>query len=192
MDVLLRILAPLPADFPIPLLIVQHLHKTDHSRFAAMLDASVPLSVTEAMDEQVVEPAHVYVAPSDYHVLVERDGTLALSVDPPVNWSRPSVDVLFESAARTFAERLIGVLLTGANADGARGLKLIRQLGGLTIAQDPATAESPVMPEAAIRLQAAEQVLSPDEIADRLLALARVDGDRRRAFARSGDGGSNG
>lgn len=170
---LLAVLAPIPRDFQLPVLVVQHLHKSDGGRFAKHLAARVPIAVSEVHDKEVIQPAHVYVAPADYHLLVERDGSVALSVDPKVNWARPSIDVLFESAARVWADALIGVILSGANDDGARGMKLIQQLGGLCIAQDPASAEIPVMPRAAIDLARIEHVLSPTEIGGLLLRLGR-------------------
>jgi two-component system chemotaxis response regulator CheB len=171
MQVMLGILALLPGDYPLPLLAAHHLHKTDGGRFAQHLDSRARITVTEAVDKQAIEPAHLYVAPADYHLLVERGGTLALSIDPKVNWARPSIDVLFESAARVWADRLVGVLLSGANDDGARGLKVIRGLGGLCIAQDPGTAESATMPRSAIDLGAVEEVLQPEEIGRRLRDL---------------------
>jgi two-component system chemotaxis response regulator CheB len=175
LESLLAILAPLPADFPLPVLVAQHLHRTDEGRFAEHLASRVAIAVTEAHDKQPIEPAHVYVAPADYHLLVERGGTLALTVDPRVNWSRPSIDVLFESAARAFGDALVGVILSGANDDGARGMQLIRELGGLCVAQDPQTAESPVMPRAAIELAGIETVLPPERIGRLLRELAIHD-----------------
>jgi two-component system chemotaxis response regulator CheB len=120
------------------------------------------------------------VAPADYHLLVERDGTLALSVDPKVNWARPSIDVLFESAARAWADAVVAVILSGANDDGARGMKTIRALGGLCIAQDPDTAESPVMPRAAIALACIEHVVTPDEIGELLVGIGQAGPTARK------------
>jgi two-component system chemotaxis response regulator CheB len=169
MDALFAILSALPSDFALPVLVVQHLHATDDGRFARYLDEMVALHVVEPCDKEPICPACVYVAPANYHMLVEKDGTVALSVDERVKWSRPSIDVLFESAARAWGEALIAVILSGVSDDGARGMSVVRSLGGLTIAQDPATAEHPTMPRAAIDAGAVDEVLSPEEIGQRLL-----------------------
>jgi two-component system chemotaxis response regulator CheB len=168
MEALLEVLSRVPASFPLPLIVAQHLHKSDGGRFAEHLGSRVPLAVSEARDKQAIAGGHLYVAPADYHLLVERNGTLALSVDARVNWARPAIDVLFESAARAFAEAVVAVILSGANDDGARGMKLVRALGGFCIAQDPDSAESPLMPRAAIALAAIEHVLRPAEIGEML------------------------
>lgn len=175
---MLAILSRLPGDYPLPLLLVQHVHKTDAGSLARHLDAELALPVAEACDKEPVEPPHLYVAPADYHLLVERECTLALSVDHRVAWSRPSIDVLFDSASRAWGERLIGVLLSGANDDGARGMKTIRAAGGFCVAQDPETAESPEMPLAAIELAGIETVLPPTQIGALLMALACDGGER--------------
>lgn len=171
-EALSALLAPLPADYPLPVLVAQHLHKSDDEYLAQHLDARLSLQVTEARDKEAAEPGRVYVAPADYHLLVERGGTLALSVDPKVNWARPSIDVLFESAARAWVDALIGVILSGSNEDGAQGMRLIRDLGGRAIAQDPSTAECAVMPQAAISMARIDIVLSPEAIGDLLVKIA--------------------
>jgi len=181
MDALVIALAHLPAGFPLPLIVAHHLHITDGGGFAAHLASRVALPVAEALDKQPVEPGQIIVAPANYHLLVERGGTLALSIDPRVNWARPSIDVLFESAARAWSGGLIGVLLSGANEDGARGLKVIHELGGYCIAQDPATAPSPVMPQRAIELGGAARVLTPEQIGG---ALRELGGGRAHPAAR--------
>jgi two-component system chemotaxis response regulator CheB len=174
LSALLAVLEPIPADFPLPILVALHLHKTDGGRFAEHLAARAAIAVSEACDKEVIEPAHLYVAPADYHLLVERGGSIALSIDPKVNWSRPSIDVTFESAARAWADAVIGVILSGANDDGARGMKVIADLGGACIAQDPDTADSPVMPRSAIELARIETVLPPAGIGELLLRLGRA------------------
>ena len=185
---LTELLAPLPADFPVPILVAQHLHKTDGGQFAEHLASKVALQVTVARDKEIVEPAHVYVAPADYHLLVEPEGTLALSVDPKVRWARPSIDVLFESAARAWSDALVGVILSGANEDGAAGMRLIRQLGGLVVAQDPQTAANPVMPRSAIDEACIENVLTPAGIGELLLQLRCPSGLREPSTVRQGGG----
>jgi len=128
-----------------------------------VLGRSSKLPVVPATDKETIEPGHVYVAPADYHLLVE-EGHLALSADAPVEFSRPSIDVLFESAADTYGPRTVGVLLTGANRDGAEGLGRIAAAGGFTVAQDPETAERGDMPAAAIARGATRRVLALERI----------------------------
>ena len=130
------ILRSLPDEYALPILVVQHLHPTSGSYFATLLDGLCRLRVTEACDKEPVRPGHVYVAAADYHLLVERDETLALSIDEKVNWSRPSIDVLFESAARVWAERLVGVLLSGANSDGTEGMRTIKRRSQIFVISD--------------------------------------------------------
>ncbi len=168
-------LAPLPADFPLPILVVNHLHVTDDGRFAERLGRTLRLAVCEACDKQPIVPPGLYVAPANYHMLIERDETLALSVDPKVNWARPSLDVTFESAARVWRERLICVVLSGANSDGAAGARLVRELGGTVIAQEPGTAEHTVMPMAAIEQAGITTVLPPEKIGELLLARCEIE-----------------
>lgn len=164
------LLAPLPADLPLAVLIVQHMGPdTDHEFFLAYLRQNTKLKVTEAGEREPVEPGIVYVAPANYHLLIERNRTLSLSIDDKVNYSRPSIDVLFESAARTYHDSLIGVILTGASSDGAAGLKAIKEYGGLTIVQDPTTAESPFMPAAAIRSCQVDLIVTLEEIPKAIL-----------------------
>ena len=167
------ILGELAADFALPILLVQHLHVTDDGRFASHLGGTTRLTVVDARDKEPILSGHVYVAPANYHMLVERDETIALTVDEMVNHSRPSIDVLFESAAHVFGSRLIAVILSGASHDGAQGMCTVRALGGLAIAQDPASAEHPVMPQAAITAAGVETVLPPHGIAQKLSELGR-------------------
>jgi two-component system chemotaxis response regulator CheB len=128
------------------------------------------------MDKAPVEPGTVYFAPPDYHLLIDRGPSIALSADDLVNFSRPSVDVLFESAADVYKERLLGIILTGASRDGAAGLDAVASAGGLTVVQDPATAESRIMGEAAVRRRKPDLVLSLPDIARLLGTLDRTGG----------------
>jgi len=172
-----QVLGPLPASFPAPIAIVQHIGPKGPG-VAASLERSVRLSVKEADEKEASEPGRIYLAPPDYHLLVEPNGSFSLSVDPRVNFCRPAIDVLFESAVDGFGDRLIGVLLTGNNADGAHGLLKIRQAGGMTLVEDPETAAFPSMPRAAVALGAAERVLSLGEIAQALQdEVVRHDGE---------------
>ncbi|RFP13862.1 MULTISPECIES: chemotaxis protein CheB [unclassified Duganella] len=153
------LLGTLPADLPWPLLIVQHISADSDGSLATVLGQGCALRVKEAEERERIEAGTVYLAPANYHLMVERDGTLALSTDPAVSYARPSIDVLFESAARAFGPALIGVILTGANADGSQGLRAIKQKGGLAVVQDPADAASPSMPLAALAAVKADYVV---------------------------------
>ncbi len=168
------ILAGLSQDFGLPILIVQHLHSTDGGAYADQLDSRLTLPVREADDKQPIQAGHVYVAPANYHLLVERTNTLALSVDKPVNWCRPSVDVLFESAACAWGDGVIGIIVSGTGNDGADGMCAIADRGGMTIAQDPAGAQSPEMPRAAIERGRVQEVLTPPDIAALLMTCGAV------------------
>jgi len=145
--------------------VVVALHRAaEATGLAEALQEHTQLVVTEAEDKDDLVRGHVYVAPSDYHLLVESDGSLALSTDERVQFARPSIDVLFESAADAYRERCVGVVLTGLNEDGAAGLARIKELGGVAIVQDPRTAERGEMPTAAIAATTADVILPLDEI----------------------------
>jgi len=176
------ILKELPASFALPLVVVQHRQAGSDDTLARLLGAVTSLPVAEAEDKALLEAGHVYVAPADYHLMIESTTfvgprtkigrpSLALTVDAPVGFSRPSIDVLFQSAADAIGRRLIGIILTGANSDGAEGLMSIRDVGGMTIAQDPASSESPAMPRAAIARGGAVLVLALEKIAPLLVQL---------------------
>ncbi len=161
----LHLLLPLfGKDIGIPIMVVQHRGTDDDAWLAASLNKKCSLKVKEAMDKEPVVPGTIYLAPSGYHLLVEKDFSLALSVDEPVCYSRPSIDVLFESAAEAYGLDLIGIVLTGANSDGSDGIIAIKAKGGYTIAQDPATAEVDYMPRAAIKTNAVDTVLALEKI----------------------------
>ncbi len=148
-DVLGALLPDLPADFALPVIVVVHLPPRRTSLLPPLFAARCALPVREPQDKQPVE-AGVWFAPPDYHLLVESDHTFSLSIDQPVRFSRPSIDVLFESAARAYGSRLLGAVLTGANDDGAEGAQVIRKLGGVVAVQTPETAVASEMPRAAI------------------------------------------
>jgi two-component system, chemotaxis family, protein-glutamate methylesterase/glutaminase len=173
------ILSALPEDFPLPILLVQHLHPSDDGTFARQLKNHVKLPVIDPSDKERIEPGQVYVAPADYHLLVERNRTIALSTEERVHWSRPSIDVLFESAALALGKCIIAVILSGASDDGAAGIRAVKVAGGLTIAQDPATAEYPFMPQAAIDTGAVDEVLTIAEIGRRLVEIGSKSVDIR-------------
>lgn len=163
-----QVLGALPPTFPLPIVAVQHRSRESSDAYAHVIGLSTKLPVRDAEDNVPLVAPGVYVGPPDYHLLLE-PGRLALSVDEPVAYSRPSIDVLFESAADAYGPNVVAVLLTGANADGARGLARIKQAGGYAIVQDPHTAESPEMPAAAIANAPVDRVLPLSEIADELL-----------------------
>jgi two-component system chemotaxis response regulator CheB len=143
------LLAGLPRAFPMPLAVVLHRHREADDLLSAILQQHSLLPVMEALDKMPIQSGRVFVAPADYHLLVE-PGHFSLSTDEPVQHARPSIDVLFESAADVFGAMVIGVVLTGASRDGARGAAQIERRGGSVIVQDPVTAESPTMPAAAL------------------------------------------
>lgn len=157
---LAEILPRLPATLSQAVVVVQHLHPESGQYMVEFLRQHCSLPVKEAEDKEPIMPGVIYVAAAQYHLLIERDRSFSLSLDDKVNYSRPSIDVLFESAATTYGPRLIGVVLTGANADGAAGLATIKSGGGLAIVQDPATAEVSFMPQAAIAGTTVDHILN--------------------------------
>lgn len=170
---LLALLPALPADFPWPIFIVLHVPADRSNVLAPLFEAKCGLEVKEAEDKETARAGVVYFAPSDYHLLIEENGDLALSSDEAINYSRPSIDVLFESAADAYGEGLIGVILTGANNDGAVGLKAVHAAGGVALVQDPAAAYARTMPQAARQACHAALVLPLERIADYLKGLER-------------------
>jgi two-component system, chemotaxis family, protein-glutamate methylesterase/glutaminase len=174
-----RVLSDIPDELEQPIVIAQHRHPDSlESTFAQLLQAQTARIVRDAEDKLSLEPRHVYVAPPNYHLLVER-GSLALSVDEHVQHARPSIDVLFESAAHAYGPAAIGIILTGANEDGARGLAEIKRRGGVAVIQDPADAVRRAMPEAAIAATAADAVLPLEEIGKFVYGLCVVPADVR-------------
>ena len=165
------VLGHLPRDFPLPILIVQHIKPDAGSGLAKLLDELCPIKVKEAEEEERLAPGCAYLAPANYHLLVERDETLSLSGEPLVNFARPSVDVLFESAAESFDSAVIGVILTGAGYDGGKGLASIKGKGGVAIVQDPADAEASSMPKHALSLISADHVVTLRQLPGLLLQL---------------------
>ena len=166
------ILPALPADYPLPVMIVIHLPPDRHSVVADLFDDKCALTVREAEDKEDILPGHVYFAPPDYHLLIEPDRRLSLSSEEPVLFSRPSVDVLFETAADVYGAGLIGVILTGANPDGAAGLKAVMAAGGMALVQRPDLSYASAMPEAALELCPQAESLSLEQIAEKLREVA--------------------
>lgn len=166
------ILPSLAEDYPLPIIVVVHLPPDKSSIMAKLLQMKCKMNVREVEDKEPIEPATVYIAPPDYHVLVEATGRLSLSSEEPVFFSRPSIDVTFESAADVYGPELVGVVLTGANSDGAAGLQRIEAAGGITLVQVPDTAFATAMPQAAITACPTARVLSLNEIATFLSEVA--------------------
>lgn len=150
LEALKRLLRALPGDFPVPILVVQHLSPEPESTLAQLLNEVSALRVKEADQDEHPEPGTVYLAPPNYHLQMEPDGRLSLSTDPPVQFARPSVDVLFETAAIAQGPALAGIVLTGAGSDGSLGLRCIKARGGTAIVQDPLDATCDVMPRSAM------------------------------------------
>jgi two-component system chemotaxis response regulator CheB len=167
----------LPASFQMAVTLVQHRHKDSDHVLRALLQERSHLIVCEVEDKMPLEEGHIYVAPPDYHTLIE-PGHFALSTEAPVRFSRPSIDVTFSSAADAYGHRVVGVILTGANADGASGLSRISELGGLALIQDPKTAESPTMPSAAQKAVPRARVMSLPRIAEFLATLPSGNPER--------------
>ncbi|OQY39569.1 MAG: hypothetical protein B6226_01625 [Candidatus Cloacimonetes bacterium 4572_65] len=164
MKALITILESIGKDFPVPILITQHLHKSSDSFHLIFLDKKCNLIVKEAENFEPIKKGHVYFAPVDYHLLVESDKSFMLSYEEKVRYSRPSIDVMFESVSEVFQDELLGIVLTGANDDGTYGVKVIKENGGITIAQEPATSEFPAMPQFAIDSGYVDYVMSLEEI----------------------------
>ena len=164
------LLPSLPEDFPVPIALVQHRSKDSDNGLRDFLSSYSRLSIVEPEDKQPIEPGRIYLAPQGYHLLVE-PYHFALSIDAPVLYARPSINVLFETAPDTYRDGTIGVILTGANADGAQGLAKIKAYGGQVVVQDPASAAAPQMPEAALAATRADHILPLAEIGPLLISL---------------------
>lgn len=167
------VLSELPADFPLPLVVVQHRSVDSSDVLLQLLRRTTPLPLREPDDKEPIRAGYVYIAPANYHLLVD-SGAFSLSTDAPVSYARPSIDVLFESTADSFGEKVIAVILTGANRDGARGAAQVKAAGGFLIVEDPETAESRPMPLAALAAAEVDKVLSVTEIGLYLTYLASL------------------
>ena len=170
MEALRTIIPKLPADFPCPIAIVQHLHRHTDDYLIRDLNNRSKVTVKQADEKESLKSGHVYIAPSNYHLLIENDNTFSLSVGDLVNFARPAIDVLFETAADVFKEKTLAIVLTGANHDGSQGAKKIKEYGGMVIAQDPESAEVDIMPRAAIKATNVDFVLSLKKIKEFLLS----------------------
>lgn len=171
LNAIMKILEDLPKDFLIPVIIVLHRKRNYESALASLLQTKVNAKVKEAEEKEKLRPGVIYLVPANYHLLIEEDHTFSFDVSGPVHYSRPSIDVTFESASQVFKDRLVGIILTGANHDGAVGLRTIGEAGGITVVQDPSEAESSVMPTAAIQMGNVAHILSLEGIKAFLLQL---------------------
>lgn len=165
------IVQQLPFAYPLPIIVVQHRSKDQRNLLEEILQSKSKIKIKQADEKEKISGGYVYVAPPDYHLLVERDRTFSLSADEQVRYSRPSIDVLFESAAVVFGPALVGIVLTGANSDGAYGIQVIDRYGGLTIAQDPEEADFPFMPKACIETSSVKHVWKLSDIKSFLLTI---------------------
>lgn len=165
LDVILRVLPLLKSTMQVPVIIVLHRKISEENILTELLTAKTSLPVKEVEDGDVLVGGTIYIAPADYHLLLEKKGGLSLDASEKINYSRPSIDATFESAAEAWGEKLTVIILSGANADGSEGMKIVKQHGGICLAQNPATASSPYMPQYAINHVAVDSILNADEIA---------------------------
>ncbi len=164
-DALLRILPHLKPLLAAAVLIVLHRKNAFDTALADVFASRTAIRVKEAEEKERIAPGYIYIAPADYHLLIEKTNSFSLDVSEKINYSRPSIDVSFETAAEAFGKKLTGILLSGSNMDGTYGLQAVRQYGGTTIAQHPDSAESPYMPQQAIVNKVADYIFKPEEIA---------------------------
>ena len=158
------LLSSLSIGFRLPVVIVQHLHRDSDDCHVQYLQECCSLKIKEVTDKEPIKQGFVYFAPANYHVLVENDRTLSLSTEEIINYARPSIDLLFETASYVYGNKIMGIILTGANDDGSQGLKMIKEAGGLAIVQDPKTAEYDSMPAAAISITQIDNILLLENI----------------------------
>jgi len=174
LQVILNFLAALPADFPLPVLIVLHRNGVFESNLEDLFSSRTRLTVKEVEEKELIVAGTIYVCPADYHVLLEKDHSFSLDFSERVHFSRPSIDVTFRSAADSFGEGLVALLLSGGNADGVEGLQYIKARGGVAVVQDPATAEVPYMPQQAVTRGEIDFIVPAIEIPAFLQGLARL------------------
>lgn len=171
MEAIRFLLSKLPVDFKLPVAIVLHIGNNNISSYLSLLSNTTHLQIKDAEEKEPVKPGRVYFAPSNYHLQVETNLTFSLSTDQKINFSRPSIDVLFETAAWAYRQELLGILLTGSNSDGALGLETIKKYGGTSIVQNPRSAHSAVMPEYAIKRCTPDYILDLEQIAQQISEL---------------------
>lgn len=170
-EAMMQIFSTLTPDYPLPIICVLHMPDKHDSNLAEIFQQWTRIKVQDAEDKDSIQKSRLYFAPSGYHLLVEDDETFALSCEQPVNYSRPSIDLLMQTAANAYGKGVLGILLTGANFDGAMGMKAIKDQGGITIVQEPLDAKSGTMPKEAIKLQKPDLIQGLSEIKLMLLRL---------------------
>jgi two-component system chemotaxis response regulator CheB len=172
-DVLMNIIPLLPEVFPLPIVIIVHRKTSEESILTALFQRQCKMKVTEADEKMKIEKGIIYIAPAGYHLLVEKDHTFSLDYSEKVNNSRPNIDVTIESIVDVYRDKVIGILLSGANNDGAKGMELLKDSGGFVVIQSPETALFPKMPKAAEKIMKPDTVLSPGEIASFLIGISK-------------------
>lgn len=161
---ILSLLEALPKNYPFPIFLILHRLKNVRSGFIEALSIKSKVNLLEPEDKNIIEEGNIYLAPANYHMYIEFDNTISLSIEEPVNHSRPSIDITFSSAANSLRDKTIAVLLSGANKDGAAGLKDISEAGGITVIQDPNDAQIQTMPQAALDMFKVDKIMSAEEI----------------------------
>ena len=175
-QVITKILSSLPENFQYPVFLCLHRLKHVRSGFIEALEIKSKLPIVEPEDKTLIKKGVVYLAPSNYHMYIDYGQRFSLSTEPAVNYSRPSIDLSFFSASSSYREKLVGIILSGANKDGAKGIKSVKRLGGLTIVQDPNEAQIKTMPNSAIELIEPDYVLTTDKISKLLIQLNELNG----------------
>lgn len=175
LQALTKLLSGIPKGYFVPIVIVQHRSKQERELLEMVLQQKCSIRIKQAEEKEIIKKGVVYFAPPDYHLLIENDHTISLSIDQAVKYSRPSIDVLFESASLVYRERLIGIVLTGSNDDGANGVRSIFSRKGTTIAQDPVEATYSIMPQSAIRTGAVHHILTLNRILEFLIRIEKDD-----------------
>ncbi|MGQ1908368.1 chemotaxis protein CheB [Marinifilum sp. RC60d5] len=171
LEALKCILPKLPENFSLPILVVLHIGDNNNDSFISYINDISKIKVKEAEEKEILLGGHVYFAPPNYHMLVEKDHSISFTIDNKVHYSRPSIDVLFESAAWAYGDKLIGIILTGLNQDGAMGLETIKSYGGITIVQNPAKAVASIMPQAAITITNPDYIIDIEDICNKILEI---------------------
>lgn len=171
LDIILKLLPDLRLDLAFPIIVVLHRQKSSDSVLTNIFASKTTLTVKEAEEKDIIAPGCIYIAPADYHLLIEKDYTLSLDFSEKVNFSRPSIDVTFETAAEVYQSQLACMLLSGANGDGTEGLKVVKAFGGMVMVQNPVTARVAYMPEKAIAAVEVDRIIDVDEMADGINSL---------------------
>lgn len=173
--VLMELLPGLNEGFNIPIVLVLHRKKTPESMLSDLLSSKTSLIVKEADEKEEIRPGTIYLAPADYHLLIEQDRTFSLDFSEKINFSRPSIDITFRSAADVFGSKLMAILLSGSNNDGTAGMKVVKEKGGLTVVQDPQTSEISYMPQQALNEARPDYVIDNQELADFIKKIVNLN-----------------